>query len=199
MQGATSFLFQIAVVTLIAVAIRWLLVAKGATRPRTRDGASVYGIKRQWRAAGLGGATFWFAISIWESHDLHSGPDSILLGIMIAFVSMGVWLASGFVIVSCSLHHATSLSPNSFALVFPNWFLLRNSSHSLTAASTVTPVRTGLPPAAPAASSQVPWRWSAPLTTSGCAGFSCAAPLGTGTAPTMDSRTGDGSPWHDRW
>jgi hypothetical protein len=90
-----SVIGSIATVALIAVATRWLSSAKGSPLPKTRDGASVYGIKWQWRAVGLVGAVFWIIVSIWSWHDQHTRPDGVLIGITVAFVAAGLWLASG--------------------------------------------------------------------------------------------------------
>ncbi len=90
-----SVIGSIATVALIAVATRWLSGARGSQLPKTRDGASVYGIKWQWRAVGLLGAVFWVIVSIWSWHDQHARPDGVLLGITVVFVVAGLWLASG--------------------------------------------------------------------------------------------------------
>src|SRR5581483_5390439 len=70
---------------------------KGSLFPTTRDGASLYRIKWQWRAVGLVGAVFWVVVSIWSSLEQHSRPDAVLIGITVAFVIAGLWLASGSV------------------------------------------------------------------------------------------------------
>jgi hypothetical protein len=97
MQNSVSLIWQVAVVALIAVATRWLLGARGAALPRTRESTSVYGIKWQWRAVGLAGGAFWVVVSVWSSHDLHSRPDGALIAITVTFIAIGLWLASGSV------------------------------------------------------------------------------------------------------
>ena len=97
MENAANFILQVATVALIVIATRWLFGAKGRQVPKIRDGASVYGIKWQWRAVGLAGGIFWVAVSIWSSHDLHSRPDGVLIAITVVFVTIGLWLASGSV------------------------------------------------------------------------------------------------------
>jgi hypothetical protein len=86
---------SIATVALIAVATRWLSTPKGSPLPKRRDGSSIYGIKWQWRAVGLLGAVFWIVVSIWSWHDRRARPDGVLIGITVAFVAAGFWLASG--------------------------------------------------------------------------------------------------------
>jgi len=87
---------SIASVTLIVIATRWLFAAKGAQFPRTRDGTSVYGIKWQWRAVGLSGGLFAVVVSVWSWHDLHR-PQWGMIALAVAFVILGIWLASGSV------------------------------------------------------------------------------------------------------
>lgn len=92
-----SVVGSIAAVALIVIATRWLSAAKGAQLPKAREGASIYGIKWQWRTVGLVGGVFWVAVSIWSWRDLHSRPDGVLIAITLAFVSVGLWVASGSV------------------------------------------------------------------------------------------------------
>ena len=92
-----SVVGSIATVALIAVATRWLSSAKGSQLPKTRDGASVYGIKWQWQIVGLVGSVSWVVVSIWSWLDHHSRPDGVLVTITVAFVAAGLWLASGSV------------------------------------------------------------------------------------------------------
>ena len=88
---------SIATVALIAIATRWLSGATGSPLPKTRDDTSVYAVKWQWRAVGLVGAVFWIIVSIWSWHDQHTRPDGVLIGITVAFVTAGLWLAIGSV------------------------------------------------------------------------------------------------------
>jgi len=87
---------SIATVALIVFATRWIAAAKGPLLPKTRDGTSIYGIKPQWRAVGLGGAIFSVIVSICAWHDLHR-PDRVLIAFTLAFVMIGVWLSGGSV------------------------------------------------------------------------------------------------------
>lgn len=87
---------SIAAVALIAVATRWLSGAKGSSVPKIHDGASIYGVKWQWRTVGIVGGAFWVAVSIWSWRDEHS-PDGILIAITVMFVTAGLWIASGSV------------------------------------------------------------------------------------------------------
>jgi hypothetical protein len=100
MQNSISFIARVATVALIVIATRWLFGAKGASLPRTRDGSSIYGIKWQWRAIGTAGGVFWIIVSIWSWHDRHSRPDGVLIGITVAFLAVGLWIASGSVITN---------------------------------------------------------------------------------------------------
>jgi hypothetical protein len=92
-----SVVGSITTVALIVIATRWLSGAKGSQVPRTREGTSVYEIKWQWRAVGFAGAVFWVVVLTWSWHDLHSRPDGLLIAITVAFVAIGLWLASGSV------------------------------------------------------------------------------------------------------
>ncbi len=96
MQNSASFILQVAIVALIVIATRWLFGAKGAQLPRTRDGTSIYGIKRQWRAVGLAGGVFAIVLSMWSWHDMHR-PEWVLIAISVTFVILALWLASGSV------------------------------------------------------------------------------------------------------
>jgi hypothetical protein len=95
-----SVVGSIATVALIAVATRWLSSAEGEQFPKALGGASVYGIKWQWRAIGLVGGIFWAALSIWSWFDRYSSPDGLLIAISLVFVMAGLWLASGSVITN---------------------------------------------------------------------------------------------------
>ena len=90
-----SVVGSIATVALIVIATRWLSGAKGSQLPKTRDGASVYGIKWQWQTVGLVGGVFWVVVSIWSWRDHHARPDGVLIAITVAFVAAGIWLARG--------------------------------------------------------------------------------------------------------
>jgi len=92
-----SVVGSIATVALIVIATRWLSGAKGSQLPKTRDGASVYGIKWQWQTVGLVGGVFWVVVSIWSWRDHHARPDGVLIAITVAFVAAGIWLARGSV------------------------------------------------------------------------------------------------------
>ena len=96
---ASSFLDvvgSIATVALIAIATRWVSGAKGSQLPKTRDGASVYGVKWQWRALGFAGGVFAIVMSVWSWHDLHR-PGWGLIAISVTFLILSLWLASGSV------------------------------------------------------------------------------------------------------
>jgi hypothetical protein len=100
-DSLVKFIGQVATVTLIVVAIRWIYGAKGADFPKSHDGVSVYGIKWPWRAIGFAGGTFWIVLSIWSSHDRRS-PYWAFIIISLVFVSMGLWIASGVVLTDQS-------------------------------------------------------------------------------------------------
>ncbi len=91
-----SIVGSIATVALIAIATRWVSGAKGSQLPKTRDGASIYGIKWQWRAVGFAGGLFAVVMSVWSWHDLHC-PEWGLIAISVTFLILSVWLASGSV------------------------------------------------------------------------------------------------------
>lgn len=91
-----SIVGSIATVALIAIATRWVSSAKGSQLPKTRDGASVYGIKWQWRAVGFAGGLFAVVMSVWSWHDLHR-PEWGLIAISVTFLIISLWLASGSV------------------------------------------------------------------------------------------------------
>lgn len=95
-SSSLSFIGSIATVALTAIAIRWVLGAKGAQLPKTQDGTSVYGIKWQWRAIGISAGVFCLALLIWSWHDLHR-PDGVLVVLSLTFATIGIWLASGSV------------------------------------------------------------------------------------------------------
>ncbi len=59
MRGLLSIVGSIAIVALIVIATRWVSGPKGSPLPKTRDGANVYEVKRQWRALGTVGGVFW--------------------------------------------------------------------------------------------------------------------------------------------
>src|SRR5580698_2944940 len=84
----------IATVALIAIATRWLSGAKGSQLPKIRDGASVYGIKWQWRAIGFAGGLFAVVMSVWSWHDLHR-PEWGLIAVSATVLILSLWLASG--------------------------------------------------------------------------------------------------------
>jgi hypothetical protein len=96
MRNSASPFWQVATVALIIIATRWLMRAKGAQLPRTRNGTSVYSIKWQWRAVGLAGVIFSIIVSIESWHDLHR-PDWGMIAISVVFVTIGLWMASGSV------------------------------------------------------------------------------------------------------
>ena len=91
-----SIVGSITTVALIAIATRWVSSAKGSQLPKTRDGASIYGIKWQWRAVGFAGGLFAVVMSVWSWHDLHR-PEWGLIAISVTFLILSVWLASGSV------------------------------------------------------------------------------------------------------
>jgi hypothetical protein len=95
-NSSLSFVGSIATVALTAIAIRWVLGAKGAKLPKIQDGTSVYGIKWQWRGFGASGAAFSLVLLIWSWHDLHR-PDGVLTVASLIFITIGIWLASGSV------------------------------------------------------------------------------------------------------
>jgi len=101
MQDAIRLISQAATMALIVVATRWLFNTKGASLPTVRKGASVYVIKRQWRAIGLAGAIFFVVLAIWSWHDEHR-PDWAMIGMAITVSAAGLWLASGSVITDRS-------------------------------------------------------------------------------------------------
>jgi hypothetical protein len=86
----------VATVGLTAIAIRWLYRGGKDQVPKVRGGSTVYQIKRQWRALGLGGGLFFIVLFIWSWHDLHY-PDRVFLAVAVIFTTFGVWLASGSV------------------------------------------------------------------------------------------------------
>jgi hypothetical protein len=96
MENAASLIGQVATVALIVVATRWLIGAKGAQLPRTRDGTNVYGIKWQMRTFGLALGVFSALLSTWAWHDRRS-VDLVILVIPLVFLVIGIWLASGLV------------------------------------------------------------------------------------------------------
>jgi hypothetical protein len=87
---------SIATVALIAIATRWVSSAEGSQLPKARDGASLYGIKWQWRAVGFAGGILAVVMSVWSWHDLHR-PDWGLIAISVTFLILSIWLASGSV------------------------------------------------------------------------------------------------------
>jgi hypothetical protein len=91
-----SVVSSIATIALIALAIRWVSGAKGAQFPKARNGASIYGIKWQWRVVGFAGCLFAIVLSIWSWHDLHR-PEWGLIAISVTFLTLSLWLASGSV------------------------------------------------------------------------------------------------------
>ncbi len=84
---------SISTVLLIVLATRWLISAKGADLPRTRKGVDIYGIKLQWRVVALANIVLWVVILIGASHNFHSDPGSVLIGIAVLFILGGSWLA----------------------------------------------------------------------------------------------------------
>ena len=92
-----SILSAIATVTLIAVVTRWIATAQGSDLPEIRDGINLYRIKWQWRAVGFVGGFFAIAICILISRDSHFRPNGVLIGITVAFVAAGLWIATGSV------------------------------------------------------------------------------------------------------
>ncbi|NDQ57056.1 MAG: hypothetical protein GZ088_08285 [Acidipila sp.] len=96
MQNSLSFILQVATVSLTVIATRWIFSAKGAQLPRTRDGASLYGVKWQWRAFGFAGGAFAVVISVWSWHDLHR-PEWSLIAFSVTLLILSLWLASGLV------------------------------------------------------------------------------------------------------
>jgi hypothetical protein len=95
LNGFLSFVGSAATVALIAVATRWVLGAKGAPLPKTHDGTNIYGIKWQWQAIGILGGIFWLALSMWTWQVRHSRPEGVLIGLAVASVALGIWLAIG--------------------------------------------------------------------------------------------------------
>jgi hypothetical protein len=93
-----SILSSILTVTLIAAATRWIATAKGSELPETRDGINLYRIKWQWRAVAFVSGFFWITICVLSSRDFHSRPNGALIGIAVAFVAAGLWMAIGSVI-----------------------------------------------------------------------------------------------------
>ncbi len=91
-----SVVGSIATVALIVVATRWVSSAKGSQLPKTRDGASVYGIKWQWGAVGFAGGFFAVVMSVLSWHDLHR-PEWSLIAVSVIFLMLSLWLASGSV------------------------------------------------------------------------------------------------------
>jgi hypothetical protein len=98
LHALLSIVGSIATVALITIATRWVLNAKGTPLPKTRDGVNVYGLKGQWRALGIVGNIFWLVLFMWAWWDRHSRPDGVLIGLTVAFVAAGTWLAIGSVI-----------------------------------------------------------------------------------------------------
>jgi hypothetical protein len=91
-----SVIGQVATVALIVIATRWIVGAKGADSPRTRDGASVYATKWQWRAIATVAGAFSIVVLIGSWRDRHSPPWTFII-MSIVFVLMGLWFASGTV------------------------------------------------------------------------------------------------------
>jgi hypothetical protein len=89
-----SALSSAATVALIVAATRWLVRAKGAQLPKSRNGAEVYGIKWQIRALGLVAVTLSVAFSVWSRVDQQYFDWKSVVVAAIFFL-LGVWLASG--------------------------------------------------------------------------------------------------------
>jgi hypothetical protein len=85
-------------VALIVLASRWLLTSKGASKPRVRDGSTVYGVKVQLRLVGMGIAGFFGFLAIWFRND----PDWPLLMIPIGLGLACLWATSGYVFTDAS-------------------------------------------------------------------------------------------------
>lgn len=96
MPNSASFVFQVALVALIAIVMRCVFTVKGTQLPRARDGARLYTIKWQWRILGFISVAFWIVVSVWSWFDLHR-PDWGLIAISLLLVVLGLWLASGLV------------------------------------------------------------------------------------------------------
>lgn len=86
-----------ATIAITAAAIRWLFSVKGPSAPRTSDGVSRYHIKWQCRTVGFIGGIFPIAISIWAWRDSHVKPDTLWMILMVVFIAMAFWMASGSV------------------------------------------------------------------------------------------------------
>jgi hypothetical protein len=102
-----TFIGSAATVALIVTTTRWVSGATGALLPTARDGKNLYGIKWQWAAVSYSGVVFWIAMIIWSWRNLYS-PDWTVVTVLVVFVFMGIWLASG--VVTTDLHGITKRS-----------------------------------------------------------------------------------------
>jgi hypothetical protein len=90
-----SIVLQIFVIALIVFAVRWLLSVDGALLPKVRGSTNIYGLKWQFRLAGLGSAAAFAALIIGFRDELIWGPDRKLLPIPAAFVLLSLFFISG--------------------------------------------------------------------------------------------------------
>jgi Bacterial PH domain len=95
MEDSITFVGQVATVTLIAVATRWLLTVKGDQLPKVHGGISVYRTKWQWRILGLTGGLLFTILAVKIPVNMATVAGWISLAAFPALALLAFWLAIG--------------------------------------------------------------------------------------------------------